>query len=915
MFPSFNFLTLAILTGALATSLPRDEKADYHDAVARARTHAESHEVIRNHIARVNPANSAVSDQVASVFGFDTYVESPEEEAERRAAEQAYIEKLRKRWYRYLESGSSSGATNAAVSEQVEEAETIQLESVPAVESAAANATVEAPAVEDSSAVINLETDGAAFVVTPSDLASGDWVVVTLPDSTMNICLEKDNVGKYSPEQFQSFNVVGVLFDGQGNAIPVCRPGPDAEVTSKVEAVAVEAPAESAAPVVSSEDDLLPVVAFVDSIPGMEEFANAPEVVKVEAVESKPVDAVASTAPTAPATDLAGVPPPIKTLEDGLAALTALIASKTTASAATDAPKEAKEAPQPQETPATSEAAPATCPVVPSSQPQQDEPVVAAPEGVPQPVVAETVQVCPVVIVDEKPAEEPHQVTEEVVVAAPVVVLAEEPEASVEEEEPKKVFRFDGHGHVLGPQEPPKRKGGFSLFGRSEGTGQFAHHFEPVAAPAAPAAPAAQKSEETQEKSVPETQAPTASIAPVAEPEAKVAVAAAVAAAQQAAISASLAEELDEEREQDLTLDTDVKEVDERSLVDQVSSSTSNLRIFGGNGNQVLAAEVCSALNLQLGRADVAQYADGEVAVQVQENVRGKDCYVIQSLCGPNPNNQLMELLLLVSTLRRASANRITAVIPYFAYARQLDANTVNRPNIAAADIAIMLETMGVDQVITVDLHRPEVVGFFEKTPVENLDTQSAAIPYLLDSKDLRSRPTAVVAPIGNTVKRAVKFRNALAREGVDVSMCFSYPTKQGRGVGHDDQHHSDLSTSADKIEILGNVKGRDAIIVDDMIDSASRVCSVSGALKSQGAKRVFAYATHGLFTGDALKRIEDSPLKEVVVFNTVPVPANKRVTSRVRQLSAAPLIAETIRRINENKGTSDLVHNIAEYS
>ncbi len=275
-----------------------------------------------------------------------------------------------------------------------------------------------------------------------------------------------------------------------------------------------------------------------------------------------------------------------------------------------------------------------------------------------------------------------------------------------------------------------------------------------------------------------------------------------------------------------------------------------------------------------------------------------------------------MELLLMISSLRRASAERIVAVIPYFAYARQLDPLTYGRTHIPAADIARMMEAAGVDHVVALDLHRPQLIGFFENTPVENLDTQSSVLPYLLESKNFTKRPVTVVAPVGGTVRRALKFRNALARKGVDAAMAFSYLTsEQGKVVSTSEkQHHAPLDIAADNVEVVGDIAGRDIIIVDDMVDSASRICAVSRALKSGGAKSVYAYATHGLLTGDAVERIEASPLKEVVVFDTVPVPMHKQ-GSGVRQLSSAGLIAETIRRLHNNQSTSDLAHAYAEYS
>ena len=345
-------------------------------------------------------------------------------------------------------------------------------------------------------------------------------------------------------------------------------------------------------------------------------------------------------------------------------------------------------------------------------------------------------------------------------------------------------------------------------------------------------------------------------------------------------------------------------------------SSAAELCIFAGNGNPLLARDVCSALGVQLGRANVSAFADGEINVRFIDSVRGRDCYVIQSLCGPNTQDQIMELLLMISCLRRSSAERIVAVIPYFAYARQLDPITYGRTHIPAADLARMMEAAGVDHVVAVDLHRPQVTGFFEHTPVDNLDTQGSVLPYLLNSKHFNRRPVTVVAPVGGTVRRALKFRNALNRAGVEAGMAFSYMTSEhGKVVSSSEKaHHAQLDISAEHVEIVGDIKGRDIIIVDDMVDSASRICAVSYALKAGGAKSVYAYATHGLLSGNAVEMIEASPLKEVVVFDTVPVPMSKQVGA-VRQLSSSALIAETIRRLHNNQSTSHLAHAYAEYS
>ncbi len=344
------------------------------------------------------------------------------------------------------------------------------------------------------------------------------------------------------------------------------------------------------------------------------------------------------------------------------------------------------------------------------------------------------------------------------------------------------------------------------------------------------------------------------------------------------------------------------------------SSDGADIRIFSGNGNELFSHEVCAKLNVQLARAAVSQFADGEIGIQIIDSVRGKDCYVVQSLCGPNLHDRIMELLLMVSSLRRSSAARVTAIIPYMSYARQLDQNTLNRSNIGVADFALMLESMGTDHVVAVDLHRPQVAGFFPTIPVENLDPLKAVIPYLIQSKGLRDRPTTIVAPAGVTAKRAAKFQQELQKHGVDASLAFSYIVQEKGHVGSSDNGHHGEVRANDKTDIVGLVADRDAVIVDDMIDSGSRVCSAAEALKLAGARKVYAFATHGLFSGAALKRIRRSNLDEVVVFNTVPL-AVKNQSHKIRQLSAAGLVAEPIRRLHNNRATCDVTHNYAEYS
>lgn len=328
-----------------------------------------------------------------------------------------------------------------------------------------------------------------------------------------------------------------------------------------------------------------------------------------------------------------------------------------------------------------------------------------------------------------------------------------------------------------------------------------------------------------------------------------------------------------------------------------------DLRIFGGTGNLMLAREIASHLGIQSGRARVRKYADGEIGVEIQDNVRGKDCFIVQSLCG-NPQDQLMELLLMISTLRRASAGRIVAVLPYTAYVRQLDGSSYERTYLPAADIALMLETAGVDHVLTLDVHRSAFMGFFKHAVCENLDTFSSLLPYLL-AKGIKQRQVSVVAPVGAT-NRATRLHDLLCRNDVDANLAFTYlVSKRGQVAGTSEHklHHAQLERTSEDVNVVGDIAGRDVILVDDMIDSGSRVSATAEALKLQGAKNIYAYATHGLFTGNAVERIEEAPIREAIVFDTVPLEPAKQ-SADIRQLTVSGLIAENIQRIHTNKST-----------
>eukprot|EP00744_Colponema_vietnamica_P008597 GILI01012256.1.p1 GENE.GILI01012256.1~~GILI01012256.1.p1 ORF type:complete len:423 (+),score=138.34 GILI01012256.1:68-1270(+) len=326
-------------------------------------------------------------------------------------------------------------------------------------------------------------------------------------------------------------------------------------------------------------------------------------------------------------------------------------------------------------------------------------------------------------------------------------------------------------------------------------------------------------------------------------------------------------------------------------------SELSELKIFSGNGNQQLANEVAIHLGTQLGRARVGKFADGETSIQVLDNIRGKDVYVIQPTCPPI-NDNIVELLLMVSTLRRASARKITAVIPYYSYARQ-DHKSYIRTPIAAADIALMLEEVGVDRLIAVDLHSGQIQGFLSpRVPVDNLDAGIVAVPYFY-SKHLNN--PVVMSPDANGVYRAQHFRSQLLKHyGVDAGLAMmvqqdssSPAARQGR-------------SNETKRDFVGEVDGSDVIIIDDMIDTGHRLEVAVQELKQRGAARVFMFATHGLFSENALDRVQNSDVEEVVVTNTIPLPRNHDCT-KVRQLSISALIAEAIRRVHTKQSLNQL--------
>ncbi|KAK8809812.1 hypothetical protein WA158_000755 [Blastocystis sp. Blastoise] len=335
------------------------------------------------------------------------------------------------------------------------------------------------------------------------------------------------------------------------------------------------------------------------------------------------------------------------------------------------------------------------------------------------------------------------------------------------------------------------------------------------------------------------------------------------------------------------------------------SALKSNLRIFSGNSNRVLAEEICTELGIKLGNCSVSRYADGEVNVNINEPVRGKDIYIIQSTCPPNINDNLMELMLMISTVRRASARKITAVIPYYGYARQ-DRKMTSRVPISAADVARLLESMGVDRVVAVDLHCGQIQyyitiiifiylfqGFFgPRVPVDNLQGGVVGVDYF--SNQIKLENPVIVSPDAGGVYRVKKFREGLARKQIEsgLAMIIKQRGKPGQ---------------IEQMDLVGSVSGCDCVIVDDMIDTAGTLCKAAMKLRESGAKRVFAFASHGVFSKNANDNITKSVLEQVVVLNTVPLSVASRENEKIITLSVAPLLANCIRAIHSKQSVSQI--------
>jgi ribose-phosphate pyrophosphokinase len=311
----------------------------------------------------------------------------------------------------------------------------------------------------------------------------------------------------------------------------------------------------------------------------------------------------------------------------------------------------------------------------------------------------------------------------------------------------------------------------------------------------------------------------------------------------------------------------------------------SKMMVFSGNANLKLAENVVEKLGLKLGNADVTKFSDGETAVELNENVRGKDVFVFQSTCSPT-NDNLMELIVMIDALRRASASRITAVVPYFGYARQDRRVRSARVPITAKVVADMMVTVGVDRVLTVDLHAEQIQGFFD-VPVDNVYGSPVLIE---DIKQQNYEDLMVVSPDIGGVVRA----RAVAKKLNDLDLAIIDKRRPKANVSQ-------------VMHIIGDVKGRTCVLVDDMVDTAGTLCKAAEALKQFGAKRVIAYCTHPVLSGPAIDNINNSELDELVVTDTVPLSDEAQACGRIRVLGMANLLAESMRRVSNEESISAL--------
>ena len=311
----------------------------------------------------------------------------------------------------------------------------------------------------------------------------------------------------------------------------------------------------------------------------------------------------------------------------------------------------------------------------------------------------------------------------------------------------------------------------------------------------------------------------------------------------------------------------------------------SKLMVFTGNANPALAKNVAAQLHLPLGDADVGQFSDGEVAIEINENVRGADVFIIQSTCQPT-NDNLMELIVMIDAMRRSSAGRITAVVPYFGYARQDRRVRSSRVPISAKVVADMMTGVGVDRVLTVDLHAEQIQGFFA-VPVDNV----YGSPVLLD--DINNQNYSNMVVVSPDIGGVVRAR-AIAKQLDDCDLAIIDKRRP-------------QANEAQVMHIIGEVQGRTCVLVDDMVDTAGTLCKAAAALKENGAEKVVAYCTHPVLSGKALENLNNSELDELVVTDTIPLTKEAEACGKIRVLTMANLLAESVRRVSNEESISAL--------
>ena len=319
----------------------------------------------------------------------------------------------------------------------------------------------------------------------------------------------------------------------------------------------------------------------------------------------------------------------------------------------------------------------------------------------------------------------------------------------------------------------------------------------------------------------------------------------------------------------------------------EMISHGKEIKVFAGNSNPELAEHICSELYRTLGKADVAQFADGECSVSVFEPVRGKDVFIVQSTCN-HVNDNLMELLIMIDAMRRASAGRITAVIPYFGYARQ-DRKAKSRDPISAKLVANLITTAGADRVLTMDLHAAQIQGFFD-IPVDNLLSSHLFVKHFVNMFGKGNEDVMVVSPDVGSTARVRAFSMKL---GVNMAIV---------------DKRREKANQSEVMNIIGNVEGKTCILLDDIVDTAGSLCGAAKAISEiGGAKKVYACATHGVLSGPAIERIENSCIEELLLLDTIPYPTDKPACSKIKYISTAPVFAEAIRRIYEEVSISNL--------